>query len=94
MIDIIDELNLKGILEHDWLGSFDITNMFPSIDNEVSMQRVRSKLLEHESELDVPVDCVMEALEICLKRNCSTYDGDSDGSEKCMFLCRYCDKGH
>jgi hypothetical protein len=26
-------------------------------------------------ELEVPVECIIEALEICLNRNCSTYRG-------------------
>ena len=30
---IINELNLEGIEDEDLLVSFDITNMFPSIDN-------------------------------------------------------------
>ena len=75
MLDIIDDLNVNGVLENDLLVSFDITNMFPSIDNETEIQRVRSKLNEHASKFDIPVDCVIEALEICLKRNCSTYKG-------------------
>ena len=75
MLDIIDELNVKGIQEDDLLVSFDITNMFPSIDNQVGIERVRCKLSEQANNFDIPVDCIVDALKICLKRNCSTYDG-------------------
>jgi hypothetical protein len=75
MLNIIDELNLEGVEDGDLLVSFDITNMFPSIDNQSGVERVRYKLTQYADKLDVPVECVVEALEICLKRNCSTFRG-------------------
>ena len=75
MLGIIDSLNEKGILDGDMLVSFDIINMFPSIDNDTGVERVRCKLTEFSDSLDVPVECIIEALEICLKKNCSTYRG-------------------
>ena len=49
--------------------------MFPSIDNKTGIDRVRSKLECISDEFEVPVECIIEALEICLSRNCSTYRG-------------------
>ena len=53
--------------------SFDIINMFPSIDNQLGIERFHTKLIEFSHCLDVPVECIVEALEICLKNNCSKY---------------------
>ena len=44
MLNIIDDLNTEGVQNDDLLVRFDITNMFPSIDNKTGIQRVRSKL--------------------------------------------------
>ena len=75
MLNIIDELNLEGIVDVDLLVSFDIINMFPSIDNQSGVESVRHKLNQYAHKIDVPVECVVEALEICLKCNCSTFCG-------------------
>ena len=75
MLKIVDELNDVGILESDLLVSFDIVNMFPSIDNKIGVEQVRKKLVQFSEKFDVPVDCIIEALEICLYKNCSTYQG-------------------
>ena len=40
-LDIIDEINVKGMQGDDLLVSFDITNMFSSIHNQAGIQRVR-----------------------------------------------------
>ena len=47
MLDIIDELNTKGVQNQDLLVSFDVINMFPSIDNRTGLERVRRKLDEY-----------------------------------------------
>ena len=73
MLNIVDDLNSIGVSEHDILVSFDIINMFPSIDNQLGIERFRTKLIEFSHCLDVPVECIVEALEICLKNNCSKY---------------------
>ena len=49
--------------------------MFPSIDNKVGVERVRKKLFQFSEKFDVPVECIVEALEICFYKNCSTYQG-------------------
>lgn len=75
MLRIIDELNDKGIFDGDILVSFDIVNMFPSIDNSTGVERVLKKLESCSSKFDIPVPCIIEALQICLNRNCSTFRG-------------------
>ena len=67
MLNIIDDLNSIGVSEYDILVSFDIINMFPSIYNHLGIERFRNKLVEFSHCLDVPVECIVEALEICLK---------------------------
>ena len=62
-----------GVLDGDMLVSFDIINMFPSIDNKTGVERIRSKLIEVSDRLNLPVECIIEALEICLTKNCSAY---------------------
>ncbi len=47
--------------------------MFPSIDNQTGIERVRCKLSLYAEAFDVPIECVIEALEICLKKNCCMY---------------------
>ena len=49
--------------------------MFPSIDNDTGIERVRRKLMDFVDKFDVPVECIIEALELCLKRNCSAFRG-------------------
>ena len=65
MLEIIDELNDTGITESDLLVSFDIVNMFPSISNKIGVERVRKKLTQFLGKFDLPVECIVEALEIC-----------------------------
>ena len=73
MLNIVDDLNSIGVSEQDILVSFDIINMFPSNDNQLGIERFRTKLIEFSHCFDVPVECIVEALEICLKNNCSKY---------------------
>ena len=51
MLQIIDELNEVGIGDGDLLVSFDIVNMFPSINNNIGVQRVREKLTQFSKNL-------------------------------------------
>ena len=41
----------------------------------MNVERVRRKLIKYGSKFDLPVECIIEALEIFLNRNCSTYCG-------------------
>jgi hypothetical protein len=70
MLEIVYDLNEIGIQEGDLLVSFDIINMLPSINNKIGVELVRNKLMEFSDKFDVPVECIIEALEICLNRNC------------------------
>ena len=49
--------------------------MFPSISNKIGVERVRNKLTQFSGKFDLPVECIVEALEICLYKNCSAYQG-------------------
>jgi hypothetical protein len=40
MLETVDDLNEIGIQEGDLLLSFDIVNMFPSINNKIGVERV------------------------------------------------------
>jgi hypothetical protein len=86
MLDLVDELTLTGLSDEDLLVSFDITNMFPSIDNQTGIERVRCKLSQYAGAFYVPIECVIEALEICLKKNCSMYIEGNIGCRKMVLL--------
>ena len=62
MLDIIDKLNGEGIQENYLLVSFDIINMFLSIDNEIGIKIVRNKLCQLAHNFDTPVECIIEAM--------------------------------
>ena len=66
MSDIIDDINYSGILnENCMLVSFDVINMFQSIDNNMALEAV-SDILNNRSSNTHPIECIMEALELCL----------------------------
>ena len=73
MLDIIDELNLNNLPTDSILFSFDVINMFPSIDNKSGLEAVRS-ILELRKFKDPPTICVTEALELCLECNNSVFN--------------------
>ena len=50
MLDIIDNLNDSDLPENFVLVSFDVVNMFPSIDNESSIKAVKKVLNDRESK--------------------------------------------
>ena len=74
MLDIIDELNEKGIPENAALVSLDIENMFPSIDNTRGMETIRQRL-HREQNFPLPTELIIEALEIILTCNNSKFNG-------------------
>ena len=65
MLEISDDMNNSNISSSAILVSFDVANMFPSIDNNMVIASVRKYLDERECK-DLPTDCVIEALELCL----------------------------
>ena len=73
MLDIIDDMNNSNLSSNAILVSFDIVNMFPSIDNNMGIASVRKYLDERECK-DLPTDCVIEALELCLSCNNSVFN--------------------
>ena len=74
MLNFIDFLNDTNILtENCRLVSFDIVNMFPSIDNESGLQAVKNALEAREEQFP-PTLCITEALELYLKCNNSIFN--------------------
>ena len=55
------------------LVSFDIMNMFPSIDNKMGIDSV-IKILNKRRCKNPPTQCVIEALELCLNFNNSIFN--------------------
>ena len=76
LIDIFETLNAKGIPDNAILVSFDIVNVFPSIDNNKSAAAVKSAL-DSRTNLSPSTECIIEALEICLTNNNSTFAGQN-----------------
>jgi hypothetical protein len=42
---------------------------------QAGVEHVQHKSYEYASNIDIPVECIIEALWICLRCNCSTYCG-------------------
>ena len=70
---------LKKIHEHGpfpagtLLVSWDVVSMFPNIDNELGLGAVRRELDAREQLLP-STNCILEAVEICLKSNHSVFN--------------------
>ena len=93
LLDIIDELNLEKIPDNIILVSFDIVNMYPSIDNDRGIATVRNAL-ETRAYKSPSTDCLIEGSEICLKCNNSRFgsqnllqlNGTATGVTKLLFV--------
>ena len=72
LLCIIDDLNKTVLPPNTELVAFDIHNMYPSIDNKRGVKVIRN-LLNSRTTLKPSTDCVIEALEICLTCNNSTF---------------------
>ena len=72
LLDIIDELNSERIPDNTILVSFDIINMYPSIDNDRGIAAVRNAL-DTRAYKSPSTDCIIEGLGICLKCNNSRF---------------------
>ena len=72
ILDIIDGLNSTGLPNNCKLVSFDIINMFPSIDNKRGIEAVRHALDSRKIK-SPSTKCIIEALNICLYRNNSVF---------------------
>ena len=73
LLTIIDQLNANGLPDDAILVSFDIVNMFPSIDNQMGIDAIRD-ILNTRDKCSPSTQCIVEALQICLKYNNSTFD--------------------
>ena len=73
MLNIIDKINDSNILTDDSvLVSFDIVNMFPSINNVFGLEAV-SEILENSETDFPPADCILEAIKLYMECNNSVY---------------------
>ena len=69
MLNIIHMINDNNILTEDSvLVSFDIVNMFPSIDNVSGLEAVFQIPENRETDFP-PAECILEALKLRLKYN-------------------------
>ena len=73
MLEVIDDINNSNLRSSAILVSFDVVNRFASIDNNMGIASVRKYLDEKECK-DLPTDCVIEALELCLSCNNSVFN--------------------
>ena len=76
LLNIIDDLNNKGIPDNTMLISFDIANMFPCIDNNNGIEAVKN-ILETRKINQPSTKCVVEGLELCLYYNNSVFANDN-----------------
>ena len=74
LLDIIDNLNLNSIPDTALLVSFDIINMYPSIDNRKGIAAVKAALNKRTNK-SPSTECVIEALHICLENKNSVFAG-------------------
>ena len=95
MLDIIDDLNNLNLHPESVLLNFDIINMFPSIDNKMGINSAK-KFLDERACKDLPMQCVIEALELCLSCNNSVFNDtnyiQTDGTAQGPHMsCSYSD---
>ena len=76
LLDIIDGLNESGISDDTILVSFDIVNMYPSIDNENGIQAVTT-FLNSRVEKEPSTQCIIEGLSLCLYNNNSKFANEN-----------------
>ena len=72
LLDIIDELNLEMIPNNTILVSFDIMNMYSSVDIDRGIATVRNALETRANKTPL-TDGIRKGLEICLKCNNSRF---------------------
>ncbi|XP_068704908.1 uncharacterized protein [Montipora foliosa] len=73
----IEELNKMGPFSEDsLLVSWDVVAMFPNIDNNLRINAV-IEALEARAARFPSTDCIVEAVQICLKHNNSFFEADN-----------------
>ena len=96
MLTIIDNLNKSNTLKSDCrLVSFDIINIFSSIDNISGLKAVKS-ILDARQDQFPPTACIIEALKLCLECYNSIFNNkrflQSDGTAQGPHMsCSYSD---
>ena len=95
MFDIIDNLNDPNLPDNSVLVSFDVVNMFPSIDNKSGIKAVKEMLNVRENK-NPPTECILEALRLCLECNNSVFNDknflQTDGTAQGPHMsCSYSD---
>ena len=65
MLEIIGDLNTSILSENCILVSFDVVNIFLSIDNKSGLLGVKEPLPDSNFDAD-STECIVDALEICL----------------------------
>ena len=74
LLNRIQKLNEQGPFpEGTLLVSWDVVSMLPNIDNELGLGAV-SRALDTREQLLPSTDCILEAVEICLKSNHSVFN--------------------
>ena len=68
ILEITDDKNNSNLSSGAVLVSLEVVNMFPSIDDNMRNASVRKYLDERECK-DLPTDCLIEALKLCLSCN-------------------------
>ena len=76
LLSVIDDINHRGIPDNTILVSFDVVNMFPSIDNQTGIAAVKL-VLESRTTKEPHTECILEGLEICLYNNNSVFGLDN-----------------
>ena len=59
MLDIIDNYNDSDFPENSFLVSYNVVNMFSSIDNESGIKTFKKALNNRESKIP-PTECILE----------------------------------
>ena len=95
MLEIIDDIDKSVLCENCVLVSFDVVNMFPNIDHKSGLLSVKEALTGSNFDVD-SAQCIVDALEICLTCNNSTFNHQhflqTDGTAQGPHMsCSYAD---
>ena len=96
MLTILDNLNISNTLTSDWrLGSFDVINIFRSVDNISGLKAVKS-ILDSRQDQFPPTASIIGAVKLCLECNNSIFNDkhflQSDGTTQGpQMSCSYSD---
>ena len=95
MLEIIDNINKTVFSENCVLVSFDVVNVFPTIDIKSGLLSVKEALTDCNFDVD-STQCIVDALEICLTCNNSKFNHQhflqTDGTAQSPHMsCSYAD---